>query len=148
MEISDILQSAATTIESNSDDATTGLDVGDISSALGDLLGDGEGGIDLGSLVSNFSSNGLSSIVSSWLDSGENQLISSEQLTNLISSDKISEFASNLGLSEESAKGAIAQVLPQIVDKATVGEDNLLTSMLDQVGGTKGVFDMMSKMFK
>lgn len=114
MEISDILQSAASMIENNSDDTTTGLDVGDISSALGSLLTDNDGSIDLGSLVSNFSSNGLGSIVSSWLDSGDNQFISAEQLASLVSSDKISEFASSLGLSEESARGAISEVLPQI----------------------------------
>lgn len=148
MELSELLKMSASMIESNSDESTTGLDIEDISSALGNLLADEEGGIDLGSLVSNFSSNGLSSIVTSWLDSGDNQVISADQISDLISSEKISEFASNLGLSEESARGAIAEVLPQIVDNATMGEDTILSSMLDQVGGTKGAFEMLSKMFR
>ena len=148
MELSELLKMGASMIESNSDESTTGLDIEDISSALSDLLADEEGNIDLGSLVSNFSSNGLSSIVTSWLDSGENQMISGDQISDLISSEKISEFASNLGLSEESAKGAISEVLPQIVDNATMGENNILSSMLDQVGGAKGTFEMLRKMFR
>ena len=135
-------------IQNNNDDTTTGLDVGDIAGALSGLLGNSEGGLDLGSLVSNLSENGLGEVVGSWLGEGENASISLDQVKDLLGSDKISEFASQLGLSEESAAGALADALPQVVDKATSGEDSMIGDLLAQVGGAGGVMDMVGKMFK
>ncbi len=148
MDLMDLLKVGGQLIQNNSDDATTGLDVGDIAGALGGLLGNNEGGLDLGSLVSGLSENGLGEVVGSWLGSGENASISPDQITDLLGSDKISEFASSLGLSEESAKGALADALPQVVDQATSGEGSILDDMLAQVGGAGGAMDMLGKMFR
>ena len=147
MELMDLLKMGASMIEGNSDDATTGLDVGDITNALSGMLGNSEGGLDLGALVGGLSQNGLGEIVGSWLGNGENASISMDQITDLLGSDKVSEFASTLGLSEESAKGALADVLPQVVDQATSGEGTVMDEMLAQVGGSKGAMDMLGKMF-
>lgn len=144
----DLLKVGGSLIQGNSDDATTGLDVGDIAGALGGLLGNSEGGLDLGSLVSGLSENGLGEVVGSWLGSGDNASISPDQITDLLGSAKISEFASSLGLSEESAKGALADALPQVVDQATSGEGNIMDEMLAQVGGASGAMDMLGKMFR
>jgi len=94
------------------------------------------------------SQNGLGEIVGSWLGNGENKSISADQITDLLGSDKISEFASQLGLSDESAKGALADALPQVVDQATSGEGTIMDEMLAQVGGPQGAMDMLSKMFR
>ena len=147
MELMDLLKMGASMIEGNSDDATTGLDVGSITNALSGMLSNSEGGLDLGALVGGLSQNGLGEIVGSWLGNGENASISMDQITDLLGSDKVSEFASNLGLSEESAKGALADVLPQVVDQATSGEGTVMDEMLAQVGGSKGAMDMLGKMF-
>ncbi len=147
MDLMDLLKIGGSLIQGNSDDATTGLDIGDIAGALGGLLGNSEGGLDLGSLVSGLSQNGLGEIVGSWLGNGENASISMAQITDLLGSDKISEFASQLGLSEESAAGALADALPQVVDQATQGDGNSIDEMLAQVGGPKGAMDMLGKMF-
>ncbi len=147
MELTDLLQMGASLIQGNSDDATTGLDTDTLSNALGGLLGNSEGGLDLGALVGGLSQNGLGEIVGSWLGNGENVSISPDQITELLGSDKISEFASNLGLSLESAKGALADALPQVVDQATSGEGGMLDEMLANVGGAKGAMDMLGKMF-
>jgi len=147
MELMDLLKMGASLIQGNSDDATTGLDTDMLASALGGLIGNSEGGLDLGALVGGLSQNGLGEIVGSWLGNGENSSISMDQITDLLGSDKISEFASNLGLSEESAKGAIADALPQVVDQATSGEGGIMDEMLAQVGGPKGAMDMLGKMF-
>lgn len=144
----DLLKVGGQLIQGNSDDATTGLDIGDIAGALGGLLGNSEGGLDLSTLVSGLSENGLGEIVGSWLGNGENAAISPDQITDLLGSDKISEFASQLGLSEESAKGALADALPQVVDQATSGENSIVNDMLAQVGGASGAMDMLGKMFK
>jgi len=147
MELMDLLKMGASLIQGNSDDATTGLDTDALANALGGLIGNGEGGLDLGALVGGLSQNGLGEIVGSWLGNGENASISMDQITDLLGSDKISEFASNLGLSEESAKGALADALPQVVDQATAGEGGMLDEMLANVGGSKGAMDMLGKMF-
>ena len=147
MELMDLLKMGASMIEGNSDDATSGLDIGDITNALSKMLSNSEGGLDLGALVGGLSQNGLGEIVGSWLGNGENASISMDQITDLLGSDKVSEFASNLGLSEESAKGALADVLPQVVDQATSGEGTVMDEMLSQVGGSKGAMDMLGKMF-
>jgi len=149
MDLTDLLKLGASAIQGNSDDATTGLDTDAITGALGNLLGGGaDGGIDLSSIVSGLSENGLGSIVGSWLGSGENEAISLDSITDLLGADKISEFASSLGLSEESAKGALADALPNVIDKATEGGGSLVEDMLAQVGGVDGAMGMLGKMFK
>jgi len=147
MDLMDLLKVGGSLIQGNSDDATTGLDVGDIAGALGGLLGNSEGGLDLSSLVSGLSGNGLGEIVGSWLGNGENASISPDQITDLLGSDKISEFASSLGLSVDSAKNALADALPQVVDQATSGEGGILDDMLANVGGAEGAMGMLGKMF-
>ncbi len=148
MDLTELLKMGADIIQGNSDDATTGLDADSITNALGSLLG-GENGLDLSSIVSNMTNGeGLSEIVGSWLGNGENKPISVDAITDLLGSDKISEFASNLGLSEESAKGALADALPNLVDQATSGENSLVDTMLEQVGGAEGAMEMLGKMFR
>ncbi len=148
MDLMDLLKVGGSLIQGNSDDATTGLDVDDIANALSKLIGNSEGGLDLAALVGGLSQNGLGEIVGSWLGNGENKSISMDQITDLLGSDKISEFASQLGVSEESAKGALVDSLPQVVDQATSGEGTIMDEMLAQVGGPQGAMDMLSKMFR
>ena len=148
MDLMDLLKVGGSMIQGNSDDATSNLNTDDIASALGGLLGNAEGGLDLSSLMSGLSENGLGEVVGSWLGNGENSAISMDQVTDLLGSDKISEFASSLGISEESASGAIADALPQLVDSATSGEGSIVDEMLEQVGGASGAMDMLGKMFR
>jgi len=148
MELMDLLKVGGSLIQGNSDDATTGLDVDSIASALESMLGNGAGGLNLGALVGGLSQNGLGEIVGSWLGNGENKAISTDQITDLLGSDKIASFASSLGLSTQSAKNALVDALPQVVDKATSGEGTIMDEMLAQVGGPQGAMDMLSKMFR
>ncbi len=149
MDLTDLLKMGASAIQGNSDEATTGLDSDMLTSALGSLLGGGsDGGIDLSNIMSGLSENGLGGIVASWLGNGENEPISMDAITDLLGADKVSEFASSLGLSEESAKGALADALPNVIDKATEGEGSIVDDMLAQVGGVDGAMNMLGKMFK
>ena len=147
MDFSDLLKEGAEIIKSNSDDATTNLDTDSISKALGNIFG-GENGFDLSSIISKVTDGDLGETISSWLGSGENKSISMDSITDLLGMDKISEFASSLGLSEDSAKGALADAIPNVVDKASSGDDSLIGSMLEKVGGVDGAMDMIGKMFK
>jgi len=148
MEISELLKVGASLIQGNSDDATTGLNIDDITKALDGLVGNGAGGVNLVPFVSGLAGNGLGAIVGSWLGQGENKSISTEEITILLGSDKVSAFSSSLGLSEESGKGALAEVIPQVVDKATSGEGGIMDEMLEQVGGPQGAMEMLGKMFR
>ncbi len=148
MQITDLLKVGAALIQGNSDDATTDLNVDDIAKALDGLVGDGQGGVNLLPFVSGLGENGLGAIVGSWLGNGENTSISMEQITELLGSEKVSEFASSLGLSEESAQNALSEVIPKVVDTATSGEGGIMDEMLAQVGGSQGAMEMLSKMFR
>jgi len=82
-------------------------------------------------------SGGLMETVTSWIGNGENLPIDADQITDLLGSDKIGEFADKLGIDFDSAKQALADALPQVVDQATPGEEgsDLLGGLLEKVGG-------------
>lgn len=148
MALMDLLKTAASLIQSNNDDATTGLNVDDIVTSLEHLVGNGSGGLDLVKFVGGLSQNGLGEIVGSWLGNGENKSISIEQIMILLGSDNVAAFASELGISQESAANALAQALPQVVDQATRGESTIMDEMLSNAGGPNGAMDMLGKMFR
>lgn len=154
MELMDLLKMGAGLIQNNSDDATTGLDSSMITDALGGLLGSSDGGgLDLGSIMGNLAggsagAGGLMEIASSWLGQGENVAIEPDQIGELLGSDKISQFAEKLGISEESARQALADSLPEVVNQATPeGDSDMLGSLLASVGGAEGAMGMIGKMF-
>ena len=148
MELTDLFKVAASMIQNNGDDATAKLDVDDIANALYNLVGNAQGGLDLVKFVGGLSQNGLGEIVGSWLGNGENKSISIEQITTLLGSDNVAAFASELGLSQESAATALAEAVPQVVDQATRGEGTIMDEMLSNAGGPNGAMDMLGKMFR
>lgn len=146
MDMASLLKMGATMFinSKQSGDAGSGLDIGNLTSALASLAGGdrSKGGFDLGSLLSKMDSGGLGAIAKSWLGDGNNEAISPDQITNMLGADKISEFASNLGLSNEEAAGGLSEALPQMVDKASSGG-----SLLDSIGGVSGAIGLASKLF-
>jgi uncharacterized protein YidB (DUF937 family) len=148
MDLNELFKMGADMIKGNSDDATTNLDSNSIADALSNVLGGENGSLDLSKIFSNLSESGLGEIVGSWLGDGENKPISVDSITDLLGGDKIAEFASSLGLSEESAKNALSEAIPNLVDKATSGEESIFSDMLEKVGGVDGAMDMLGKMFK
>lgn len=127
-----------------SGDTGSGLDLGSLTSALSGLTGGNEsnGGFDIGSILSNMQSGGMADVAQSWLGDGDNQPIEDEQVVNMFGSDKISEFASQLGMDESEAIGGLRDALPQMVDNASSGG-----SLLDSIGGIGGALNMASKLF-
>lgn len=101
-------------------------------------------GFDLGSIVSQFTSEGgeLASKVSSWLGDGANEPISAEQVQSAIGSERISSFAQKLGISTESASSSLSELLPELIDKSSQG-GNLLAA----VNGGGGLRGLASKLF-
>ena len=114
-----------------------------IGDALGSILSNGEGGLDLSNIMSAVGSGDLGSVVSSWIGGGENAPIDADGIKSLLGSDKIQEFADKLGIDPDSAADALKDVLPNVVDQATPEGD----SILEQLGGIEGLMDIAKKLF-
>jgi len=124
----------------NSDSSGEGgskLDIASIIGALG-----GSGGFSITDIIAKMQQGGLGDILQSWMGDGNNLPISAEQVTGLFGSDNVSNFASQLGVSESEAVGGLQDALPQIVDKASAGNE-----LLDSIGGLDGVMGMAGKLF-
>lgn len=120
------------------------VDTSAISSALTNLLGDGQGNVDLQALAGKMAENGnLGDILGSWLGDGANNPISVESITDLFGNDKIAEIASQLGANSGDVAGGLAEALPQIMDKASDGG-----SLLESFGGAGGIFDAAKSFLK
>ncbi len=143
MNTNELLQMGAK-IFSKSDlsgDAGSNLDTNSLVSALSGLTG-GDGDFNLGALMNNLDAGGLGDIAKSWLGDGANEGITPEQISSVMGSDKIAEFASKLGLSEKEAAGGLSEALPQMVDNASSGG-----SLLDSIGGVEGALGLAGKLF-
>lgn len=79
----------------------------------------GGGGSGLASLVQQFTSAGLGDVVSSWVGTGQNLPISPAQLTQALGHGKLQEMAAQAGIPADQAAGALAGLLPGMVDKLT-----------------------------
>jgi uncharacterized protein YidB (DUF937 family) len=73
----------------------------------------------LGGLVETFKNKGLGDIMSSWISTGQNQPISSDQIQQILGSDMIQQFAKKLGASNADVSGGLANLLPDLIDKLT-----------------------------
>jgi len=145
MDLNELFKIGAVLIQSNSDDTTTGLDIDKITNAMQKILINQDGNIDLASILTKLSGNGLGEIVGSWLGNGENKAIEPDRVADLLGEEKVQAFARELGVSEESAKLALADALPPVVDKATSGEGSILDQMMS---GSGNPMEMLGKMFR
>lgn len=146
MDMSDLLKMGASAFINSklSGDAGSGLNLDSLTSALSGLTGgnNDNGGFDIGNLLGKMQNGGLADIAQSWLGDGDNADIPDDKVTEIFGQDKISDFASQLGLSQEEAVGGLRDALPQIVDKASSGG-----SLLDSIGGVSGALNMAGKLF-
>jgi uncharacterized protein YidB (DUF937 family) len=70
-------------------------------------------------LVQNFHDKGMGGLVSSWISTGPNPPISSDQVHQVLGSEQVKALAAKAGISPDVAGNAIAQILPELVDKLT-----------------------------
>jgi uncharacterized protein YidB (DUF937 family) len=150
MDLGDLLKVGASMIQNSSNESTSNISSDLISSALGSILGGSSEGssLDLGSIISNLTNGDLGETVASWIGSGENAPISSDKVADLIGGDKLEEFAQKLGIDADTAKDELANVLPNLVDKATSEDSTLAENLLEQVGGVGGLMDLASKFLR
>ena len=118
------------------------VDQNKIISALTTLFSGENGDIDIMGIVSKFQSNGIGSLVSSWMGDGENSPISVDQVIDIFGSEKISEFASNMDLDQGSATEGLSSMIPELINKASSPE-----SMLENIGGADSLVNAAKKFF-
>jgi len=118
-------------------------DSNSLTGPLTSLLGDSSGQINIADLVSKFATQGgLQNMLGSWLGDGKNASLSGQQLTDILGQDKVSNFASQLGLGESEVSSALASVIPQLIDSNSSGG-----SLLEQAGGISGLSNMAKSFF-
>ncbi|MGE0485286.1 MAG: YidB family protein [Gammaproteobacteria bacterium] len=120
-----------------------GLDTAQVMQALGSLLGDGRGGLDLGQLVGRLQGGDLAALAQSWLGDGANQPMSPQQVLQLFGDGALGDFAGRLGLERDAAGQGLAAMLPELIDGQSRGG-----SLLDAVGGVGGLLGAAGKLFK
>ncbi|MBX3654200.1 MAG: DUF937 domain-containing protein [Ramlibacter sp.] len=89
-----------------------------LQALVGMLGNDGAHG-GLSGLVTRFQQAGLGDVVASWIGSGQNQPIGSEQLTRALGSGTINDIAARLGMGQGETADQIAHLLPGLVDQLT-----------------------------
>ena len=146
MDMGDLLKMGATAFINSkmSGDSGSGLDLDTLTSALSGLAGgnDDNGGIDLGSIIGNMQGGGMADMAQSWLGDGDNAPMEDSNVLDIFGADKISDFASQLGISESEAIGGLRDAMPEMVDNASSGG-----SLLDSIGGISGAIGLASKLF-
>jgi uncharacterized protein YidB (DUF937 family) len=104
--------------------ASPGGGLGDIlKSGLGGLLGGGAaGGVltgGLNDLLKQLQDAGHGEVAKSWVGTGPNRSISSDDLANALGADRINALTSQTGLSREELLDGLSQHLPQAIDTMT-----------------------------
>jgi uncharacterized protein YidB (DUF937 family) len=70
-------------------------------------------------LISQFEQQGLGGVVQSWVGTGANQAISTDQLHKALGADTVSQMAQKFGLNPQDLLSKLATALPTAVDKLT-----------------------------
>ena len=70
-------------------------------------------------VLNKFRQGGLSKQADSWVGTGQNMNISASELQQVFGSSTISDLASRLGMPAEQAGSAMAQILPDIINRLT-----------------------------
>lgn len=102
--------------------------------------GDKEG---VAAIISKFQSAGLGPAVQSWVGTGQNAPVSSDQIGKVFSQQQIDGWAQQAGTSPDAIRGVLAEALPHVVDHATPGgavpaQTPDLSGLLGQLFGGTG----------
>ena len=121
--------------------AGKGGGMGGLLGGLLPMVGKMLAGGGLQKVLAGFQENGLAEQAGSWLGTGANEPISGDDVRKVVGSEELTKIAGQLGISEDEAASALAQVLPAVVDKVSpdgqlppAGE---LDAALGQLGDTR-----------
>jgi uncharacterized protein YidB (DUF937 family) len=70
-------------------------------------------------ILGGFTSRGLGDIINSWIGTGANRPISSEQVRTGLGADAIRQLAQRAGISEDKVMEHLRNLLPGVIDRAT-----------------------------
>ena len=73
----------------------------------------------LSKILGGLKANGLSAQADSWVGTGANQPVSGRDVEQAVGRERIQQIAQQLGVSESQAADAVAQALPEVVDKVS-----------------------------
>jgi len=95
----------------------------------------------LAGLVQSFQQGGLSEAVNSWVGTGANLPVSSDQIQQVLGNEQVQALASKFGISTSDASSHLAQLLPAVIDHLTPN---------GQIGdsGTSSLLESGMKAFK
>jgi uncharacterized protein YidB (DUF937 family) len=93
-------------------------------------------------LLRLFQSNGLGQVANGWVSQGPNPPVSPGQLSQVFGQQRMSEFASQLGVPQDQAAQHLSHMLPQVVDHMT--PDGTVPT---QQHGPSDMFDMLKSKF-
>lgn len=97
------------------------------------------GGGGLEGILAALDSGGLNDLVSSWVGSGTNQVVSADQLASVLGGDTLSQFADKAGIDAGQAGGVLSSLLPSLVDK--LSPDGKLPDSDSLQDALKGLLD-------
>jgi uncharacterized protein YidB (DUF937 family) len=87
--------------------------------ALAPLLAGLLSGGGLQKLLAQFQQKGMDDKAQSWVQTGENQPLSADEVRSALGEEKVHEAAQQLGVSDDEAAGTLAQLIPATVDELT-----------------------------
>jgi uncharacterized protein YidB (DUF937 family) len=73
----------------------------------------------LGGLLGQFKSAGLGSQADSWVSTGQNMPVSSDQVSSVLGAGNIEAMARKLGINPQVASAGLAALLPIVIDHLT-----------------------------
>lgn len=94
----------------------TGQQQGGLLQSVAGLINNHGG---LSGLTNQLTQNGLGQHVQSWISNNPNIPIEAEHVMQTFGTQKVQQIAQKLGIDPSHASAAIAQVLPQLIDKIT-----------------------------
>lgn len=96
-----------------------GMNVAALATVIGPLLIKllKEGGLQ--KMMQGARASGLSAQADSWVSPGENAPIGPQEIRGVVGDDTVRELAQEAGVPEDEAAGALAQIVPQLVNGLT-----------------------------
>jgi len=115
---------AAPAAPGSSQSAGSGGGLGDIlKNGLGGLLAGGAAGSvlsgGLNDLLKQFQQSGHGDVAKTWVDTGPNKAISSDDLATALGGDQINTLIAHTGLSRQDLLAGLSQYLPEAVNQLT-----------------------------
>jgi uncharacterized protein YidB (DUF937 family) len=96
-----------------------GMNVAALAAVIGPLLIKLLKGGGLSKMMQGAQASGLSGQADSWVGTGANAQVSPQEIRSVVGEETVRELAQEAGVPEDEAAGALAQIVPQLVNGLT-----------------------------